>query len=204
MKWFRDVVLIPVLITIVGGFLFMLWGAWYSGVKWHSPFSAYWLKAVLSAPVQLWFVLLLVMVALMLPPWLAARKRDNPKLGVFWHSGECLWYVDPLDSDSVCIKIEGMLTATNSRQTLHIVRAYIKGVPAMNSLPEILLLDPDSPVTETFGLRLKPKPSIERLPMIETIIFVDRYNREYVTPPVTIRPATDDEIFQLVRRQVYG
>jgi hypothetical protein len=60
MKWFRDVVLIPVLITLVGGFGFMIWGAWYSGVKWHSPFSTEWLKAVWTAPVPIWIVFVLL------------------------------------------------------------------------------------------------------------------------------------------------
>jgi hypothetical protein len=62
MKWFRDVILIPSIITITGGLGFMIWGAWYSGVKLHSPFSGTWFKAVLTAPVPVWIVLIGVAV----------------------------------------------------------------------------------------------------------------------------------------------
>lgn len=35
----------------------MLWGAWYTGVRFHSPFSQEWLGLVFRAPEPLWFVL---------------------------------------------------------------------------------------------------------------------------------------------------
>ena len=63
LKWLRDVVVIPLIITLLTGFGFMIWGAWYSGVKWHSPFSGYWLKVVFGAPIPLWFVIIIVGMA---------------------------------------------------------------------------------------------------------------------------------------------
>lgn len=62
-KWLRDVVLIPLVIALVTGFAFMVWGAWYSGVKWHSPLSTAWLKAILNAPYPLWVTMVAMMFA---------------------------------------------------------------------------------------------------------------------------------------------
>jgi hypothetical protein len=58
LKWLRDVVLVPILIA----FLFMIWGAWYTGVKWHSPLSVEWFKTVLAASIPLWFFLITLIV----------------------------------------------------------------------------------------------------------------------------------------------
>jgi len=58
MKWFRDVVLVPVVIA----FVFVFYGAWYSGVKWHAPFGATWFRAIFSTPVPLWVLLCVLTV----------------------------------------------------------------------------------------------------------------------------------------------
>jgi hypothetical protein len=79
-KWLRDTVLIPVLITIICSFLFMLWGAWYTGVKLHSPFSQQWLKTVFSAPVQLWFVLIMSGMSILIGFLGYASKRKFDEL----------------------------------------------------------------------------------------------------------------------------
>jgi len=59
----KDVIVIPAVITLVGGFLFMLWSAWYTGVKLHAPLSVTWLKAVFGVPVPLWFTMPVVIVS---------------------------------------------------------------------------------------------------------------------------------------------
>ena len=76
----KDVILIPCIIAVVFGFVFMLWGAWYTGVKLHAPFSTVWLKAVFSAPVPLWFVLPLIVVAGIVAWKGYAALRENAEL----------------------------------------------------------------------------------------------------------------------------
>jgi hypothetical protein len=41
----------------------MVWGAWYSGVKWHSPLSVEWLKTIFEIAVPLWLFCFTVIVA---------------------------------------------------------------------------------------------------------------------------------------------
>jgi hypothetical protein len=61
-KWLRDVIVIPLVMSLAMGLLYMLLGAWYSGVPWHSPFSPHWLKSVGTSPVPFWYTLLLVFI----------------------------------------------------------------------------------------------------------------------------------------------
>jgi hypothetical protein len=57
---------IPIIQNVIGGVIvgipFMVWAAWYSGVKLHAIFSVAWFKAVLTAPVQVWLVFILLTV----------------------------------------------------------------------------------------------------------------------------------------------
>lgn len=74
----KDRWLYPLLTGAIAGLAtgipLMIWGAWYSGVKWHSPFSSYWFRLVFTAPVPIWFAFPLAVLAVF-SSWKAYRFR---------------------------------------------------------------------------------------------------------------------------------
>jgi hypothetical protein len=77
---FKELWLIPIVPGIIAGIIvgvpFMVWGAWYSGVKLHSLFSLDWFKAVLTAPLPMWLFLVLLLVVVAIVPRLVRRIRE--------------------------------------------------------------------------------------------------------------------------------
>lgn len=76
---FKELWLIPIVPGIISGIVvgvpFMVWGAWYSGVKLHSLFSLDWFNAVLTAPLPMWIVLALLLGVAAIVPRLMRRNR---------------------------------------------------------------------------------------------------------------------------------
>lgn len=60
----KELWIIPIIIAVsvglVLGLMFMIWGAWYSGIQLHSPLSFVWLSAVFTTQIPMWFLLLIV------------------------------------------------------------------------------------------------------------------------------------------------
>lgn len=76
---FKELWVIPVVPGIISGIIvgvpFMVWGAWYSGVKLHSLFSFDWFEAVLTAPLPMWIVLGFLLAVVAIVPRLVSRNR---------------------------------------------------------------------------------------------------------------------------------
>ena len=133
----------------------MFWGAWYSGVKWHSPFSWEWMKATLNPRIPLWSALVLVLLALIIPR-LKVKRSLPPRVEGFWHLRNCHWFKDPYHQDGIVRSLEGMFTLRDSYESISIIRAYFKGGRAADSLPEQLYLGTDSPEKFTFSIASSP------------------------------------------------
>ena len=101
----RDDVLVPALIA----FVFMLWGAWYTGVKLHAPFSWAWVTLALAPRIPLWAALFLVLLAFVLPR-LSFKRYRKPRIDVFWHVGNCYWFKVPRYPNTVFYNLDGMFT----------------------------------------------------------------------------------------------
>lgn len=178
----------------------MLWGAWYSGVRWHSPFSWAWIKATLNPRIPLWSALALVLLALIIPR-LKVKRSLPPRVEGFWHLRNCYWLKDPYHQDVILRSLEGMFTLRDSYQGISIIRAYFKGGRAADSLPEPLYLETDSPTKFTFRIASSPV-EVAAVPLIVTLILVDSRGREYEMPPVTARQATDGEVLSILSGQM--
>jgi hypothetical protein len=199
------IIIIPCIITAVGGFVFMLWGAWYTGVKWHSPFSTYWLKVVLGAPVPLWFALIIVIAAFIalwkaytayrhwkkestiLEKELAELKSKVPKLHGVWNNAQTFWHMGR-QGEAPMMQIGGWidLTSSNTEDILYLLAAFIG-----DSRAQIFMdveVKPKAVNRAMVMLFIVPPVSTDTTkPFTAAIVVEDQFNRRYQLPPHEFR-----------------
>jgi hypothetical protein len=139
------VILIPALLTGGGGFLFMLWGAWYTGVALHSPFSVHWLKEVFGAPVPLWMFAVAVAISAFSSRawWMTWRKFRKPLLHVSIAPNSCCWdFLPSGKKGAMDIRATGWFTITNTDRAVKLVCAYLEGAKPSSHFVHPIILDP--------------------------------------------------------------
>ena len=178
----------------------MLWGAWYTGVKWHSPFSTYWLKVVLEAPVPLWFALVIAISA-SIAAWklytdyrhltkkstsleneLAGLKSKEPKLHGVWNNAQTFWHMGKR-GEAPMMQIGGWidLTTSNTKDILYLLAASIA-----DSKAQVLMdveLRPSVVNRAMVMLFIAPPLAKDTTkPFTATIVVEDQFNRRYQLP----------------------
>jgi hypothetical protein len=193
------------MITAVAGFVFMLWGAWYTGVKWHSPFSTYWLKAVLGAPLPLWFALIIVVAAFValwkaytayrhwnqestiLEKELTELKSKKPKLHGVWNTTQTFWHMGRQGEEPM-MQIGGWidLTSSNTEDILYLLAAFI-GDSRANIFMDVEV-KPNVVNREMVMLFIVPPLATDATrPFTATIVVEDQFNRRYQLPTQEFR-----------------
>jgi hypothetical protein len=196
----KDVIVIPCIITAVGGVVFMLWGAWYTGAKWHSPFSTHWLKIVLGAPVPVWFALIIV-IAASIAAWkafisylrlkrkstsleneLAELKTKEPKLHGVWNKSQTFWHMGKR-GEVPMMQIGGWidLTSSNTRDILYLLAASIGDSQAQIFMD--VEVRPGVVNRAMVMLFIAPPLATDTTrPFTATIVVEDQFNRRYRLP----------------------
>lgn len=184
----------------------MLWGAWYTGVKWHSPFSMYWLKVVLGAPIPVWFTLPIIIAALIaawkgytayrlwkgnsisLEKTLADLRNNEPKLHGIWNNTQTFWTMGRY-GNAPMMQIGGwiQLTSSNTKDVLHLLAAYIN-----DKRSQVFMQAPVEPYhvnrVQVVLYMVPPLTTDATKPFTATIVVEDQLNRRYLLPAHEFRP----------------
>jgi len=192
-RWFY-----PILTNTIAGVLvgipFMLWGAWYTGTKLHSPFfSLSRLTAVFTAPVPLWICMAFVCGSAVGAINVRRRRRE---LTVDWDAMECTWCWIEGSSREIRVFFAGLFTVYASRPSVTFVRASLWDAGTISPRFEWWgkAGELNEPPRDEIKLRTGA-PSVHRFAMVvaapepgppETwrtkITFVDERGRRYTAP----------------------
>jgi hypothetical protein len=121
----------------------MVWGAWYTGVKWHSPFSAAWLKAVLGAPIPMWmFLASFLSLVVIFPRW-ARTFHKKPVVHMTVSPNTRCWALRQEGGEAVMrIMCDVKFAVSNSTRTVTLVSAYLEKTKPYYHLHEPIRVPP--------------------------------------------------------------
>jgi hypothetical protein len=214
----RDLWLIPMVVGLLTalptGFLFMIWGAAYTGEKLHAPFSTSWLITLLTAPLPMWSILIIVgFGAVMTGAYRheVARVKDErtktatqqvereyaeiqlakllakgPKLHIAWNAAQTFWGLGSAAGEP-CIQIGGWahMSISDTHEELIIVSAYVEGTASRMLIP--IRLRPGRILYSQLFTYITPVIATPGKPFRTRLIVIDHQNRKHVLEEHTFR-----------------
>lgn len=208
-KWFRDVMLIPAIITVVIGVVMIYVGAWILGQPVVHPLDFTWVFNGLHLPVPLWLILPFVALSAVITALYlhergvrisADRERQkiedeisgirdtSTKLHGIWNNDQTFWAMGKM-GDQPMMQIVGWINLTSSNTTHHLrlMAAYIDGQRARAFFP----VDVKPNYVNNVMLGLYFVPPLEKdltKPFTATIVLEDQFNRKFSLPIHTFGP----------------